>query len=32
MATKVLIVDDSSFFRKRLREIVESGPTREVVG
>ena len=32
MATKVLIVDDSSFFRKRLREIVESDPTMEVVG
>ncbi len=32
MATKVLIVDDSTFFRKRLREIVESDPTMEVVG
>lgn len=32
MATKVLIVDDSSFFRKRLREIVESDPSMEVVG
>lgn len=32
MATKVLIVDDSTFFRKRLREIVESDPTMQVVG
>ncbi len=32
MATKVLIVDDSSFFRKRLKEIIESDPTMQVVG
>ncbi|MBQ8023629.1 MAG: chemotaxis response regulator protein-glutamate methylesterase [Succinivibrio sp.] len=32
MATKVLIVDDSTFFRKRLKEIVESDPTMQVVG
>lgn len=32
MATKVLIVDDSTFFRKRLREIIESDPTMQVVG
>lgn len=32
MPTKVLIVDDSSFFRKRLKEIIESDPTMTVVG
>ena len=32
MATKVLIVDDSTFFRKRLKEIIESDPTMQVVG
>ncbi len=32
MATKVLIVDDSTFFRKRLKEIVESDPTMQVIG
>ncbi|MGN0902607.1 MAG: chemotaxis response regulator protein-glutamate methylesterase [Succinivibrio sp.] len=32
MATKVLVVDDSSFFRKRLKEIIESDPTMQVVG
>lgn len=32
MPTKVLIVDDSSFFRKRLKEIIESDPTMSVVG
>ena len=32
MATKILIVDDSTFFRKRLREIIESDPTLQVVG
>ena len=31
MPTKVLIVDDSSFFRKRLKEIIESDPTMSVV-
>ena len=32
MATKILIVDDSSFFRKRLKEIFESDPSMQVVG
>ena len=32
MATNVLIVDDSTFFRKRLKEIIESDPTMQVVG
>ena len=32
MATKILIVDDSTFFRKRLKEIIESDPTMQVVG
>lgn len=32
MAVKVLIVDDSSFFRKRLTEIVDSDPRLQVVG
>ena len=32
MATKMLIVDDSSFFRKRLKEIFESDPSMQVVG
>ena len=32
MATKVLIVDDSTFVRKRLKEIIESDPTMQVVG
>ena len=32
MATKVLIVDESTFFRKRLKEIIESDPTMQVVG
>lgn len=32
MATKVLIVDDSTFFRRRLKEIIESDPTMQVVG
>ena len=32
MATKVLIVDDSTSFRKRLKEIIESDPTMQVVG
>ncbi|MGN0916128.1 MAG: chemotaxis response regulator protein-glutamate methylesterase [Succinivibrio sp.] len=32
MATKVLVVDDSSFFRKRLKEIIETDPTMQVVG
>ena len=27
-----MIVDDSTFFRKRLREIIESDPTMQVVG
>ncbi|MBO6258517.1 MAG: chemotaxis response regulator protein-glutamate methylesterase [Succinivibrio sp.] len=32
MAIKVLVVDDSSFFRKRLREIIDADPALEVVG
>ncbi len=32
MPTKVLIVDDSTFFRKRLKEIIEGDPTLQVVG
>lgn len=32
MTTKVLIVDDSSFMRAALRQIVESDKTMEVVG
>ena len=32
MATKVLIVDDSTFFRKRLTEIISGDPSLEVVG
>ncbi len=32
MATKILIVDDSTFFRKRLKEMIESDPTMQVVG
>lgn len=32
MALKVLIVDDSSFFRKRLSEIISGDPTLEVCG
>lgn len=32
MATKVLIVDDSTFFRKRLTEIIMGDPSLEVVG
>lgn len=32
MPIKVLIVDDSTFFRKRLKEIIESDPTMQVVG
>ena len=32
MATKILIVDDSSFFRKRLKEIFEPDPSMQVVG
>lgn len=32
MAVKVLIVDDSSFFRKRLAEIIGADPQMEVCG
>jgi two-component system chemotaxis response regulator CheB len=32
MALKVLIVDDSGFFRRRLKELLESGPDFTVVG
>ena len=32
MSIKVLIVDDSSFFRKRLNEIISGDPMLEVVG
>lgn len=32
MAIKVLVVDDSSFFRKRLKEIIDADPALEVVG
>ncbi len=32
MAIRVLIVDDSGFFRRRVKEILESDPMLEVVG
>lgn len=32
MAIKVLIIDDSTFFRKRLTEIIKGDPAFEVVG
>ena len=32
MTIKVLIVDDSAFFRKRLSEIISGDPLLEVVG
>lgn len=32
MAIKVLVVDDSSFFRRRVSEIVENDPDLEVIG
>ncbi len=32
MAIRVLIVDDSGFFRRRVKEILESDPLLEVVG
>jgi len=32
VATRVLIVDDSAFFRKRLSEIISTDPGLEVVG
>ncbi len=32
MAVKVLIVDDSTFFRKRLTEIIKADPALEVCG
>ncbi|MGF1714609.1 protein-glutamate methylesterase/protein-glutamine glutaminase [Photobacterium chitinilyticum] len=32
MAVKVLVVDDSSFFRRRVSEIINSDPRLEVVG
>lgn len=32
MTVKVLIVDDSSFFRKRLTEIIDADPRLQVIG
>jgi len=32
MAVKVLVVDDSSFFRRRVSEIINSDPRLEVIG
>ena len=32
MSIKVLIVDDSNFFRRRISEIIASDPGMEVVG
>jgi len=32
MAIKVLVVDDSSFFRRRVSEIINASPALEVVG
>lgn len=32
MAIRVLVVDDSGFFRRRVKEILESDPMLEVVG
>lgn len=32
MAIRVLIVDDSGFFRRRVKEILESDPQLEVIG
>ncbi|OAN18594.1 chemotaxis response regulator protein-glutamate methylesterase [Photobacterium jeanii] len=32
MALKVLVVDDSSFFRRRVSEIINSDPQLEVIG
>lgn len=32
MAVKVLVVDDSGFFRRRVKEILESDPRIQVVG
>ncbi|MGL4207012.1 MAG: protein-glutamate methylesterase/protein-glutamine glutaminase [Aeromonadaceae bacterium] len=32
MAVKVLVVDDSSFFRRRVSEIINQDPTLEVIG
>ena len=32
MTVKVLIVDDSGFFRRRLKELIDSSPDLEVVG
>ena len=32
MAYKILIVDDSIFFRRRVKEILEQDPNLEVVG
>lgn len=31
MAVRVLVVDDSSFFRRRVSEIINSDPRLEVV-
>lgn len=32
MAVKVLVVDDSSFFRRRVSEIINNSPALEVIG
>ncbi len=32
MATRVLVVDDSGFFRRRVKEILEEDPLLEVIG
>ena len=32
MATRVLVVDDSGFFRRRVKEILEEDPMLEVIG
>ena len=32
MAIKVLVVDDSSFFRRRMSEIINADPRLTVVG
>jgi two-component system chemotaxis response regulator CheB len=32
MAVKVLVVDDSGFFRRRVSEILSADPTIQVVG
>lgn len=32
MATRVLVVDDSGFFRRRVKEILEEDPLLTVIG